>query len=150
MNSLHVLLVFHLLAAVIWVGGHLLLSIMILPGVLKRKDVDTLLDFEKRYEVIGLPALAVLVITGVWMAYLYGVTISKWFSFSNAIENVVSLKLLLLGCIVALALSAQFRVIPGLKKGEHRLLEMSCHIILVTTLSILMLILGSFIRYGGI
>lgn len=150
MNSLHVLLIFHLLAAVIWVGGHLLLSIVILPGVLKRKDVDTLLDFEKRYEVIGLPALAVLVITGVWMAYLYGVTISKWFSFSNAIENVVSLKLLLLGCIVALALSAQFRVIPGLKKGEHRLFEMSCHIILVTTLSILMLILGSFIRYGGI
>lgn len=150
MNSLHILLIFHLLGAAIWVGGHLVLAISILPEVIRRSDTKKLLDFETKYERVGMPALLVLVTTGVMMGYKYGVSISHWFSFSSPIERVVSTKLILLAGIILLALSAQFRVLPALKRGEKRLSEMGMHIVLVTLLSIAMLILGSFVRYGGI
>lgn len=150
MNNLHALLIFHLLGAAIWVGGHLVLAISILPEVIRKSDVKRLLDFETKYERVGMPALLVLVITGVMMGYRYGVSIAHWFSFSNPIERVVSTKLILLAGIILLALSAQFRVLPALKRGEKRLAEMSVHIIMVTLISVTMLILGSFVRYGGI
>ena len=50
--SHHLLLIFHLLGAAIWVGGHLILAIGILPEVLKKKDPEILLNFEKKYEKI--------------------------------------------------------------------------------------------------
>ena len=53
----HILLIFHLLAATIWVGGHLILSIGLLPKALKERDPEIITNFEKSYEKIGLPAL---------------------------------------------------------------------------------------------
>jgi hypothetical protein len=47
-------------------------------------------------------------------------------------------------------LSAQLYVLPALKKNIKMLPLMTIHVLLVTLLSITMLILGSFVRYGGI
>ncbi len=91
-----------------------------------------------------------MVITGVRMSYIYTIKISNWFQFENPIERVVSLKLIGLATIVLLALSAQFYVLPRLKTDDTKLPLMTFHIIAVTTISIIMLILGSFVRYGGI
>lgn len=106
--SHHLLLIFHLLGAAVWVGGHLVLAIGILPEVLKKNDPEILLNFERKFEKIGIPALLVMVITGVWMAYQFGIGVSAWFRFSNPIETVVSLKLILLFITVLFALSANF------------------------------------------
>lgn len=146
--SHHLLLIFHLLGATIWVGGHLVLAIGILPEVLKKKDPEILLNFEKKYEKIGMPSLLVMVVSGIWMAYQFGVGISQWFHFANPIETVVSIKLLLLFTTVLFALNARIFVIP--KLSPQRLPWMAFHIISVTTLGVLMLIMGSFVRYGGI
>ncbi|MDO4224468.1 MAG: copper resistance protein CopD [Bergeyella zoohelcum] len=146
--SHHLLLVLHLLGAAIWVGGHLVLAIGILPEVLRKKDPQILLRFEKKYEPIGMPALLVMVITGVLMAYKYGQGISTWFHFSNPLETVISLKLSLLITTILFAMSAQFLVIP--KLSPKTLPLMAFHIISVTTIGVLMLILGSFVRFGGI
>ena len=147
MNSHHILLVLHLLAAAIWVGGHLVLSIGFLPEALRKKEPQIILNFESKFGKIGLPALATLIITGIWMAYDFNVTISTWFSFSSPIESVVSTKLILLLLTFILALNANLRVFP--KLSSKNLNVMAFHIIAVTTIGILMLILGSTIRYGG-
>lgn len=146
--SHHLLLIIHLLGASIWVGGHLILAVTILPEVLKKKDVGMLLNFEKKYEKIGIPALLLMVISGVWMSYKFGIGFSNWFQFSNPIETVISLKLILLLMTVAFAISANFFVIP--KLTAKSLPIMAFHILSVTTIGVLMLLLGSFVRYGGV
>lgn len=146
--SHHLLLILHLLGASVWVGGHLILATTILPETLKKKDPQILLNFEKKYEKIGIPALVVMVISGIWMAYQFGIAIPQWFHFNNPVETVVSIKLLLLFVTILFALSANIFVLPRL--SAEKLPLMAIHIISVTVLGILMLIVGSFIRYGGI
>lgn len=146
--SHHLLLVFHLLGAAIWVGGHLVLSLGILPEVLRRKDPELLQKFEKRYEKIGIPALLIMVLSGIYMAYQFGVPFSHWFRFADPVETVVSLKLLLLLLTVLFALSANIFVLPKLSSRNLRFLAF--HIVSVTVIGVAMLVLGSFVRYGGI
>lgn len=145
----HLLLIIHLLSATVWIGGHLLLAFAYLPQALKTKDQNIILNYEKKYEPIGMTALALLVVSGILMAYKYNISIEYWFHFDSPIEKVVSTKLLLLLLTVIFALSAQFRVLPKLKNDPKKLPEMTFHIIAVTIISILMLIFGTFIRFGG-
>ncbi|WP_417942227.1 copper resistance protein CopD [Flavobacterium sp. RS13.1] len=145
----HLLLIIHLLSAAIWVGGHILLCVAYLPKALKEKDPEIILNYEKKYEPAGMTSLFLLVVTGILMAYKYGVTLNYWFHFATPIESVVSSKLILLLTTTAFALSAQFRVLPKLKTNPGKLPEMTFHILSVTTIGIVMLIFGSFIRFGG-
>ena len=52
-----IILIFHLLAATVWVGGHLFLSIRYLPEALKKKDASILINFKDKFEPVGLPSL---------------------------------------------------------------------------------------------
>lgn len=144
----HVLLILHLLAATVWVGGHLLLSIRFLPEALKKKDASILTNFKDKFEPIGMPALIVLLVTGIMMAYDYEVTFTKWFSFSNGIEKIVSTKLLLLFISVAMAINAQLFVFPKVKSENLR--PVAFQIITITVIGIAMLVLGSLVRIGGL
>lgn len=150
MMSIHLLLIIHLICATIWVGGHIYLCIIVLPKVLKTKDATALLQFEKSYEKLGMPALLILVISGLWMATKYGVVFAQLFSFKTPVETIVSLKLLLLITTVLFALSAQLRVLPKLRTGTNKINEMAFHIIAVTLIGITMLVLGTFVRFGGL
>lgn len=151
MYTHHILLVLHLIAATIWVGGHLVLAIGYLPKALKYKDFNYIGNFEKTYEPIGMPSLAVLVITGILMAYDYNAGFSSWFSFASPIERVVSLKLAFFLTSICFAISAQTRVLPKLRKGQiNKLPEMAVHIICVTLIGVVMVILGSLVRIGGL
>ncbi len=146
----HLLLIIHLICATVWVGGHLYLCFIILPTVLRERNAEKLLQFEKSYSPLGLPSLLLLVITGVWMTFQFGIPVTQWFSFSSPVERVTSAKLLLLFSTVLFALSAQIRVIPKLKTDSKKLPEMAVHAVFVTLIGVAMLILGSFVRYGGI
>ena len=151
MYTHHLILILHLIAATIWVGGHLVLAISYLPKALKRKDFSYIGNFEKTYEPIGMPSLAVLVITGILMAYDYNAGLSSWFSFATPIERVVSLKLTCLLTSICFAISAQTRVLPKLRKGQlNKLPEMAVHIICVTLIGVVMVVLGSLVKIGGI
>ena len=46
MYTHHILLVLHLIAATIWVGGHLVLAIGYLPKALKHRDFSYIGNFE--------------------------------------------------------------------------------------------------------
>lgn len=121
-----------------------------LRKALKEKDQNIILDYERKYEPVGMTSLVLLVTTGIMMAYKYGVSIEYWFQFATPIEKVVSTKLLLLFLTVLFALSAQFRVLPKLKNNPDKLPEMTFHILSVTLIGVVMLILGSFVRFGGL
>lgn len=147
--SHHLLLIIHLISMAVWVGGHLYLAVRILPEVLRSRDSEKLLRFEKSFEPLGMPALLLLVITGVWMSLQFGISWNEWFDFDSPMERVISIKLILLFSTVLFAISAQTRVLPKLRKGKDRLNEMAVHVSMVTLLGIAMLVLGSFLRYGG-
>jgi len=144
----HFLLIIHLLSACIWIGGHLILSIGILPEVYKKKDIQILLSFERKYEKIGIPALLLLIISGIWMASNYGITFQNWCQFSTSIQTVIFIKLMLLIATIILALSANLFVIPKLTLKSLPL--MTFHIIGVTILSICFLLTGTLIRFGSL
>ena len=63
-----IIILIHLLAATIWTGGHLILGISILPRAFKESSTQDLLKFESGFEVVGIPALIIQVVTGVYLA----------------------------------------------------------------------------------
>ncbi len=144
----HLLLILHLFAATIWIGGHLVLCIGYMPRALKQKDPSIITSFEKSYEKIGLPALLLLVITGVMLSYNYDIKVTDWFSFKTSIEKVISIKLTLLLCTLALAIHARIFIIP--KLSAKSLTLMGVHIIAITLIGIAMMVMGTFVRFGGI
>ena len=46
-----IILIIHLLAATIWVGGHLILLLRYVPKALKDKTLDDIAFFRKNFEV---------------------------------------------------------------------------------------------------
>ncbi|RMH61656.1 MAG: copper resistance protein CopD [Calditrichaeota bacterium] len=143
-----ILVLIHVLSATIWTGGHLILTTRILPGVLKNSDVDMLRDFEARYESIGIPALLLQIITGLWMARIMLPDWSAWFDMSNIAAFHIMIKLVLLLLTALLAVDARFRVIPNL--DASRLTDMAVHIIAITVLAVLFVITGVSLSTGGL
>lgn len=143
-----IILIIHLLAATIWVGGHLILLLRYVPKAIKTKSLEELSVFRKNFELVGMPSLFILIITGIIMAYDYNVTIEKWFLFENAIEKIVSIKLILLFISLTLAFITIKFVLPSIDKLSPFLLYFI--IFLVTTIGVTMLILGSLVRMGGL
>lgn len=145
----HVLIA-HLLGATVWTGGHLVLSIALLPKVLANKDVSALMAFEEQFEKVGMPALLLQIITGLWMAYNLLPDVSMWFGFEAFLDNDISVlitaKLTLLTLTLLVALHARFRVIPHLSKDT--LTFFAWHIAAITVLSVGFVIVGSLFRTG--
>lgn len=139
-------LVAHLLGATVWTGGHLILAVVILPKVLKSRNIADLLAFESQFEKIGMPALVVQIVTGLWMAHKMLPDIGSWFGFDNDISILIGLKLLILLTTILIALHARFRVIPTLTKQS--LNTFAAHIFSVTLLSVAFVIVGSLFRTG--
>lgn len=137
----NLILIVHILAATIWTGGHLFLVLGVLPKVLKNNDYKTLLDFERAYERVGIPALLIQVISGFYLAYRLVPNISSWFSFNHHLSIHVGIKLLLLLGTLSLALVANFVIIPNLSKGNN-LKIMAVLATVVTLFSILFVITG--------
>ncbi|MGM0926566.1 MAG: CopD family protein [Pseudomonadota bacterium] len=129
------LLLLHLLGATIWTGGHLVLAFTILPRVLKGRDVAALHWFEQGYEKLGMPALLVQIVTGVWLAWQKVPSLALWFDMdAGPIAHLIRIKLLLLLLTALVAAHARFRVIPRLSFDTLPL--MAWHIAAVTLLSV--------------
>jgi len=88
------MLLLHVIGATVWTGGHLVLAITILPRALKQRSTSELLQFETSYERIGIPALIIQVVTGIWLAYNLIPDVSMWFSLGNHTSQLIILKLL--------------------------------------------------------
>jgi putative copper export protein len=142
------LVILHLLGATVWVGGHLVLSLVVLPRALRTRDASVVAEFESGYERIGLPALLLQVITGVWLALHWVPDIRTWLAPASLHGWLVLVKLGLLAATLALAAHARFRLVPTLDAGA--LSTLAFHIVGVTLLGVAMLITGVAIRTGGV
>lgn len=141
----HVLIA-HLLGATIWTGGHLILTLAVLPKVLISRNIETLHQFEQQFEKVGMPALILQIGTGLWMAQRLLPDWHSWFALDNDISKLIALKLALLFTTVLVALHARFRVIPTLR--EQTLNWFAVHIVTVTLLAVSFVVVGSLFRTG--
>jgi putative copper export protein len=141
-----ILLLLHLLCATIWVGGHLLLVVRYLPEALRKKDAAVIRQFETHFEPLGMPALLIQILTGIYIAYFHHDL--PFMSFSKTAAAMVNTKIILLLATIALAIHARFFIIPKLHAGN--LVTMAWHIVGVTAIAILMLTLGFLFRFGGL
>ena len=140
------LLLLHILAATVWTGGHIVLSVVVLPNVLKKQSPEALLAFESVFEKIGMPALIIQILTGGTLAYRLVPEFTQWFNTANPVSHAIMAKLGLLGLTLGLALNARLRVIPNLSPATLKI--MAAHTIAVTVLSILFVVVGVSFRTG--
>jgi putative copper export protein len=142
----YLLLTLHVLGATIWTGGHLVLATTVLPRALRAKRASVLTDFEQGYERVGMPALAVQIVTGLWLAHRLLGSPANWFG-AAPLAHIVQVKLLCLAGTAALAIHAKTRVIPRL--NDDNLPMMAWHIAGVTMFSVLFVLAGASARLGG-
>lgn len=140
------ILFLHVLAATIWTGGHLVLALAVLPRALAARDPAILLAFESGFERIGMPALLVQAISGVWMAYGILPEIGAWFTMESPPAVLIAFKLGLLLATIVAAIDARLRLIPRLSAAT--LPAMGRRIMLVTFLSVLFVLVGVSFRGG--
>lgn len=141
------ILFLHLLGATVWAGGHLVLATTVLPRALRQRSPQVLLDFEQGYERIGMPALLLQIVTGLWMAHLL-VPVAQWLAPETALARAVALKLGLLLLTALIAAHARLRVIPRLSRDSLPL--MAWHVAAVTLLSVVFVAVGVSFRFGGV
>jgi putative copper export protein len=140
-------LLLHILSATIWTGGHLVLAFRYLPRALRLRSAAIIRSFEAPFESIGIPALVIQLLTGVWMAYQLIPDVGRWFALDNPSSQMITLKVALLVLTVAFAIDARLRVIPQLT--DERVGTIAPHIIAVTTMGVLFVAAGVGIRTGG-
>lgn len=148
MSLFTTILFLHLLGATVWTGGHLLLSLTVLPRALRRRDPSIVTSFETGFERLGLPALAIQVVTGLWLAHRWLPDWSAWLRFEGWLSTAIATKFGLLLVTVALAAHARLRIIPRLDRETLPLL--AAHIVAVTVVSVLFVFVGAVIRSGGL
>ena len=141
------ILITHILAATLWTGGHLLLALGFLPVSLRERNVALIKQFEQRFEPVGLPALAIQIITGLWLANAMQPDWSRWIGFQDPADSLIFTKLLLLLATVTLAVHARLKLIPHLRPATLPML--AWHIVGVTLLSVLFVIAGVGLRTRG-
>lgn len=140
------LLFLHLLGASVWVGGHLVLLLGILPGALRHRDPQPIRAFEKVYERIGLPALLVQIVSGLWLASLW-LPPAQWLG-NGPQARLIQAKLLLLGLSLALGAHARLALIPRLE--QRGLNGLGLHILMITSAAIAFVWAGTGFRAGGL
>ena len=148
MGTYRLVVILHLLGAVVWVGGHLVLALAILPRALRAGDPSILREFEAGYERIGIPALLLQVITGLWLAYQWSPDVAGWFYPSTPQAKFILVKLTLLAFTVGLAAHARLRITPRLDRNHLPVL--AWHVVMVTLAGVAFLIAGVAIRTGGL
>lgn len=144
MYSLMVLL--HVLGACVWAGGHLVLTLVILPQALRTQDLEGIRRFEKGYEKIGIPALLLQIGTGFWLLAQMLPELSQWLAWSDSASRLAGVKLSLLLLTALLALDARLRIIPRLTTANLNALVW--HIVPVTAVAVLFVVVGVGFRFG--
>lgn len=137
--EIKLLILFHVLGACVWTGGHLVLALSVLPKALKEKDPEVVHVFEERFERIGIPALLIQIITGLRMASIY-VELQDWFKFNNVMNTHISVKLILLIITLLLAIHARFFILPKLNRDNLSFLAL--HIIAITLVALALVFTG--------
>ena len=148
MSVFPLLVIVHALAATMWTGGHLVLDLGVLPRALSERSAAQIRAFEEVFEPLGLTAMAIQMLTGLWMGWIYLPGFQGLFSPANSIGMLVGVKLLLLAATAALAVHARLWLIPTLT--DDTLNGLAWHIRGITALAIAFVVVGGLIQLGGL
>ena len=113
-----------------------------------KREPELINGFERIYERIGLPALVVQVLTGLWLALQFLPEIATWLEWGDPVALTISLKLACLAATIGLAVHARLAIIPRLNAASLPML--GAHIVAVTALALAFVWLGLAFRYGGV
>ncbi len=116
------LVIVHALAATVWTGGHVVLD-------------------------LGLAALAIQVVSGLWLVGIELPGFRGLFHPANPIGLLAGVKLHLLAATAALALHARVRLIPCL--SDDNLSPLAWHSRGITALAVAFVVVVGGIRLGG-
>lgn len=136
----------HVVGAAVWVGGHLVLLLRYFPQAWQARNPALLLEFERRYEAIGLLALALQVVTGLLLLAHY----RAWpFGPLDTPYGRLGLwKITGLTVTLLLALHARLRLLPRLSVQNLPLLAL--HVLFVTLIGLGLVWVGLAVRWGGL
>ncbi len=143
--ELFILVFIHVLGAIIWAGGHLILAIGYLPKALKENNIQIIEQFESRFHKMGMTALVVQIVTGIRLAMIFLPDVSQWFSFSTRTSSHIFIKLILLVLTILVAFHAKKFVHP-----KNNVKQLAVHIIIVTTIAVLMVFFGVSLNSSGV
>lgn len=141
------LVLLHVLGACIWVGGHLVLALTVLPRALRARDPAIVLAFEGGFEKLGIPALLVQLVTGVLLARQWAPDLWHWAVPETPQAAILLFKLGLLVGTALLGAHARLRLIPRL--NAETLPVLATHIIAVTVFAVLFAVAGVVLRTGA-
>jgi len=143
MTELKILVFLHIIAATIWAGGYIILTITILPKSIRQKSTDLIHNFNKSFHTLSMIALGFQVITGFRLATLL-LPMSKWAEFGNPVALGINTKFfLLILTIIAIIIEKVY-----LKKSKGiRLIAVL--IVFITIISLIFIYTGISIRIGS-
>jgi hypothetical protein len=127
----------------VWTGGHLILSAVVLPEALRKRDTEALRQFEQAYERLGIPALLVQILTGLALS----AQLHHWpFHTAPGFSLWAPAKWILLAITLALGLHARFGLFPKLNANNMR--GLAIHIVAVTVLGVAFVAVGVMLHRG--
>ena len=125
-----------------------MLDLEVLPRALRERSAAQIRAYEETFEPLGLTALAIQVLSGLWMGWIDLPGFQGLFSPAKAIGMLVGVKLLLLASTAALAAHARLRLITNLT--DETMNGLAWHIRGITALAIAFVVVGALIRLGGL
>ena len=143
MTELKILVFLHIIAASIWAGGYIILSISILPKSIRQKSTDLIQNFNKSFHTISMIALTIQIITGFRLATLL-LPMSNWAEFSNPVALGINTKFLLLFLTVISIIIEKIYL-----KKSNNINFTAFMIIFITILSVIFIYTGISIRIGS-
>jgi len=146
LNIYGALIVLHLLAACVWLGGHVVLAALLFGSALDGRNPDTTYRIESLYDKLGMSALLGLIMTGLLLAYLHLPDFSKWLAFDSPMGRLIGVKLILLVVTLSLALDLRGRMFA--RVGSAGLASLRLHIVLITLVSAASVFMGASFRIG--
>lgn len=140
------LIILHLIAACVWVGVQAVLAFSILPQAVQERDGAGLYRISSLYSTVGLPALALEVMTGVLLAYLHLPDFGSWVDFGNPMGRLIGTKVILLGVLLVLGIDLRVRLFPKVSSKGLKILRWPVWLILL--FSVLQVFVGASFRIG--
>lgn len=102
---------FHIVSACLWLGGMLFLILAFIPGIKNHPDkVDLIANVSLKYRKVGIVALIVLLITGVYQLEFRGVEWTLEYFTSSTFGKLAGLKILTFISILIVSLVHDYYV----------------------------------------
>ncbi len=142
------LVILHILGAATLVGTNIVLLLSVIPKAKKAGDVKIIRDFLGGVGQMGVHALAVQLITGLWLATPMFKGISAAFQMKDVFMTHVVAKVVVFVVITALVVVMRRKIAP--KLSMETLGSFTATVAIITILGIFLVALGVGLRTGGL